>query len=249
MGARCRALLRTPLSDARDRSRPLSRSAAGTGHALRSAVFAAERGQLRPRRQLTSHTDAVPRARPPESALQGALHLDHVAGLPQRHPALQRPVVGDAREHVDRLPRARGSGRRTPSRKVSRFVPARQGADLRGGGQPPRSTTSFRSITATLMQRSLVAGGGRPRARADLWTGPPVWTARGAVRQTSVLGVVRGCPRRVPAGGSVSPSSSATSASTSAVEVRPSPWRPRASSATTSGAAASSLHLAASGSD
>src|SRR5215213_8507273 len=96
-------------------------------------------------------------------------------------------------------PRARGSGRRTTRRKVSSGSPLGRvrisaGADIR-----PRSTTSFRSITATLMHRACWPDGRRPIARRHLWTPPGNVEERtpavsGLVR--AGVGVVRVIPDR-----------------------------------------------------
>src|SRR5918997_1902205 len=59
-------------------------------------------------------------------------------------------------------PRARGSGRRTTSRKVTRVSPLGRDFSSAGAETRPRSTTSFRSITATLMTAAS-PGDGAPR--------------------------------------------------------------------------------------
>ena len=75
-------------------------------------------------------------------------------------------------------PRARGSGRRTTRRKVSRASPLGRVRISAGAETRPRSTTSFRSITATLMQRACAPDGGEPRARRrSVDAARRVWTA------------------------------------------------------------------------
>src|SRR3954465_680255 len=89
-------------------------------------------------------------------------------------------------------PRARGSGRRTTSRKLSRLSPLGSVRISAGADTRPRSTTSFRSITATLMQRACCAPDARPRPDRHLWTVMlPVDGPQGGCRG-SVLRVVRG---------------------------------------------------------
>src|SRR4051812_34340718 len=89
-------------------------------------------------------------------------------------------------------PRARGSGRRTISRKVSRSSPLGSVRISAGAETRPRRTTSFRSITATLMQRACCPDDRRPRPRRHLWTAWTVVDEGPPGCRTSVLRVVPG---------------------------------------------------------
>src|SRR4051794_37535936 len=89
-------------------------------------------------------------------------------------------------------PRARGSGRRTISRKVSRSSPLGSVRISAGAETRPRRTTSFRSITATLMQRACCPDDRGPRPRRHLWTAWTVVDEGPPGCRTSVLRVVPG---------------------------------------------------------
>src|SRR4051795_13367995 len=67
-------------------------------------------------------------------------------------------------------PRARGSGRRTTRRKVTSVSPLGRVRSSAGADIRPRSTTSFRSMTATLMEQASAPLAATPRGRRELWT-------------------------------------------------------------------------------
>src|SRR3712207_448574 len=69
-------------------------------------------------------------------------------------------------------PLARESGRRTTERKLTSVSPLGRVLTSAGADSFPRSTTSFRSITATLMRAASPSPHGRPRHTGGLWTGP-----------------------------------------------------------------------------
>src|SRR5215217_2462587 len=93
-------------------------------------------------------------------------------------------------------PRARGSGRRTTNRKVNSGSPLGRVRISAGADTRPRSTTSFRSITATLMQASLLVRpppAQRPAASVDAagQCGRRSPICRGLVPVGRVVSVVR----------------------------------------------------------
>ena len=135
------------------------------GHAVRSAEPAADRGTLRPRRQFTSQTDAVPVPVRQNRRCSAPSTSTTSPGCHSGRPALQRPVVGDAGQHVDRLP---ARPRLRPAHhqpEGQQGVPARQGADLRRGGHPPAQHHVVPVDHSHAHAASLRAAGGRPRRR------------------------------------------------------------------------------------
>src|SRR3712207_3958059 len=89
-------------------------------------------------------------------------------------------------------PRARGSGRRTTRRKVTSVSPLGSSRSSAGEDTRPRSTTSFRSMTATLMRAASSPRGARTRPGHRLWTaGPGVDPARAGCRRSVLLAVLR----------------------------------------------------------
>src|SRR5919206_589733 len=106
-------------------------------------------------------------------------------------------------------PRARGSGRRITRRKVISVSPLGRVRSSAGAESRPRSRTSLRSITATLMQRASPPRCRRPRAAADLWTPPTGVDDRGRppfcelllALGTQQVGVGHGQPQAALVGG------------------------------------------------
>ena len=206
---------------------------------------------MRPRRQLTSQTDAVPVPVRQNRRCSAPSTSTTSPGCHSGSPPLQRPVVGDAGQDVDRLPARPRLGPAHDQPEGQQGIPAGQGADLRRGGHPPSQhhvvPIDHSHAHGTSLAAAPAAGPGVGPIcgrRHRVWTAAPV-------RQRSVL-LVGGSSvspgrrhRRRRRGGSVSPSSSATSASTSSSKLLPRPWSSSGSSSTVSGgaAAASSLGL------
>src|SRR3954447_16861404 len=87
-------------------------------------------------------------------------------------------------------PRDRGSGRRTTRRKVTSVSPLGRDLSSAGAETRPRGTTSFRSITATLMTAASPGDGAPGAGWPPLWTGTPGVDGGPATCRRSVLRLV-----------------------------------------------------------